>query len=239
MRSKRRVILASAAALLVIALLLAADAVARSRVQHTLAASASCALGGKAKDVHATVSGFPVLYQLAVGRLDEVRISATASDVQLALELHDVSIRGHRSAQRIDASATVPWTALSAAAGSKAAGGADLRFADIDGHLEAVVQHGAGSIGIDYRLTHTATTLTFTPQSLIVGELTVPISAVQQLNQPAARKLTTPHTVTPKLPAGATIRAAGYTPNGLQLALALDGSSLTVDGQDHTTASCG
>jgi len=219
MSSKRPILLASIAVLTALALLLAADAVARTRTQHALAASAGRFFGAKATDVHATVSGFSVLYQLATGHLQDVRVTASAGETRLVLELHGVAVRGDHRVQRIDANATVPWDAVNSAASSSANGVPQPQFADVDGHLEAIIQRGAGSIGIDYRLTHTATTLTFTPQSLIVGGLTVPIDAIQELAQPGARTLTEPHTITPKLPAGVTISAASYSAGGLRLTL--------------------
>lgn len=239
MRSKRPIVLASAAAILVIALLLTADAVARTRVQHALAASAACALGAKATDVRASVTGFPVLYQLAVGQLDDVRVTADTRGARLALDLHGVSTRGGHDVKRIDASATVPFSTAGAAAGGGSGSAPAPRLADVDGRLEAVVQHGSGSIGITYALGHTATTLTFTPQSLVIGGLTVPASAVRHLAQPAARQLTEARTVTPKLPAGVAIRAAGYSTGGLKLALKVHGAATGTGGKALAGGSCG
>ena len=116
------------AALLVLPV--AADRVAAEVLEHRLASRLACVAAlPTAPDV--TVGGFPVLNQLAAGRLDEVRVSAADVTVsrmtlrRVSVVARDLALSGGLTAGSLTADATVDWAAVGRLGGAARIAGAD------------------------------------------------------------------------------------------------------------------
>lgn len=99
------------------------DRVAASAAERTITDRVAADLQG-ASDVHTTIHGVPVLTQVAKGSLDQVTVTASQVPAQgltlhdVVVELYGVSTASPRTADRVDAVASVTTEALQAKLGS-------------------------------------------------------------------------------------------------------------------------
>lgn len=104
--NRRWIVLSAVVVVAVAGLVVAADRVTAAVIASKMGERLGC--GGTA-DVH----GFPVLTQLASGRLSDVTADFTTADARVHLEAQDIPISGDGAVGGVTVTATVPWTTVS------------------------------------------------------------------------------------------------------------------------------
>jgi hypothetical protein len=198
-KTRRRVLIGASGLVAVVLVLTGAEAVTRATVESKISHAIACGMNGDDADVATHVEGSLVLPQVLGHRLEVVRVS-------------------------------IPWQDLVAA--QAATGNAiDLSAATFDsedGELSITTEVAGRAVTVLSTLGYTASSVTMTPESIIVGGFDIPVANLPTDRLPALAAATEPRTFSPHFPQGVSLTSA--VPDGADLDIALRLAPTALDG---------